>query len=110
MYGDDLPESMDWIFEPGTGEAMFRFLEKEQQQRDEVIAADYRAACEHMDPEQLTEGQKFAIAYLSGVPVSYDYQEGGKVIMTTEKPCGIITMGGKWQVVMGVNEELINGR
>ena len=61
-----------------------------------VDLATQEAACQHMGCEQLTEEQKFAIAYFAGVPLKSRYAEG-KIFLVTE-PCSIIIVDGKWQV------------
>lgn len=63
----------------------------------ERIERDYAEACVHMDPLQLTDRQKFAVALLHGVPMGESRIEKGRLVLTLE-PCGIAVQDGHYSV------------
>lgn len=55
--------------------------------------------------EDLTEAQKFAIAYTSGARASYESDERGLNGVVTTEPCAICKMDGKWRVFTQARRE-----
>lgn len=60
------------------------------------LYADAQRACDHMDPEQLTNNEKVGLAVLSGVP--YITRTIGIELKVTTYPCTFAILDGKWVI------------
>jgi len=63
------------------------------------VMSCYDEACGHMDPEQLTDAQRSAIALLAGVPSPIEFDIGTLTHRPVFRPCTFVVENGKWKVL-----------
>lgn len=67
--------------------------------RDEMLSAVH--GCMHKAVDELTEEERFAIAFAAGVKLTTRWDEETNKLVYTTEPCGIAKINGQFRVVVG---------